>query len=203
MQAFKYKDAGGILFNRLNLPIPYRDGLHVVSRSSIYIMMPLVPRFITPCLILLIQHVCNTLTATSAATTTPSSTLPCWYPDKSTAATDDRPCNNGNEGGFSACCGQDNICLTNGYCILGGVFINRGSCTDQSWSDGACPQQCREGALSNTACFARCSLESSRVLYLPLIFFFPSLNRLSPPRYHNIPVRSSLQRSLSLLRLSE
>lgn len=98
----------------------------------------------------------SSLTATPTAKATPSNTATCWYPDKSTEATNDRPCNSGNEGGFSACCGADNICLSNGYCILGGVFINRGSCTDQSWSDKACPQQCRDGVPNHGTTIYQC-----------------------------------------------
>ena len=96
----------------------------------------------------------SALTATPTAKATPSTTATCWYPDQSTEATNDRPCNSGN--GFSACCGADNICLSNGYCILGGVFINRGSCTDQSWKDGACPQQCRTGTPNHGTTIYQC-----------------------------------------------
>ncbi|GAW22810.1 hypothetical protein ANO14919_123530 [Xylariales sp. No.14919] len=65
----------------------------------------------------------------------------CFYPDGS-EATGDSPCNPDAE--VSACCGSssDSTCLSNSLCEDGSGRVIRGSCSDQSWSDPACPRYC-------------------------------------------------------------
>ncbi|KAI0468270.1 hypothetical protein F4859DRAFT_491027 [Xylaria cf. heliscus] len=65
----------------------------------------------------------------------------CYYPDGS-AATGDSPCNPNAD--VSACCGSssDSTCLNNNLCEDGKGRVIRGSCSDQSWSDPACPRYC-------------------------------------------------------------
>src|SRR5262245_38555292 len=75
----------------------------------------------------------------------------CFFPNGDTV--DDTPCKSGD--GNSTCCGPGYACLSNGLCAVSeylsfanfyswesGWFV-RGSCTDKSWTDPACPQFCR------------------------------------------------------------
>lgn len=68
-----------------------------------------------------------------------SSAQQCYYPDGSTS--DDVPC---SDGGDSSCCGADSFCMDNGLCFGGGL-VSRGSCTDKSWTSGACTAYCKTG----------------------------------------------------------
>ncbi|KAI9155573.1 hypothetical protein HJFPF1_08159 [Paramyrothecium foliicola] len=68
----------------------------------------------------------------------------CYFPDGSTAAYD-TPCR--DDTAHSACCGLNFTCLSNGMCRGGTrddgtTDYGRGSCTDKSWRNGACPGFC-------------------------------------------------------------
>ena len=49
----------------------------------------------------------------------------------------------------SACCSENDACLSNGYCLQqSAAFANRlgaPSCTDRDWNSPACPLQCADG----------------------------------------------------------
>ncbi|KAF3395887.1 hypothetical protein F1880_006874 [Penicillium rolfsii] len=64
----------------------------------------------------------------------------CYYPD-GTEATNSVPCTAKTT---TACCGVNNICLSNGYCLdVNQPFsLSRGGCTAQKWGTG-CPGHCR------------------------------------------------------------
>jgi hypothetical protein len=70
----------------------------------------------------------------------------CYNPDGSTTM-EDVPCSSGHQ---SSCCHPGWACLSNGLCrnlnapndTVGYV---RGSCTDQSWRSGYCPNFCIHG----------------------------------------------------------
>lgn len=50
----------------------------------------------------------------------------------------------------SGCCYANEYCLTNGLCInqalVGGNRLSRVGCTDKTWEDPACFQECKTGA---------------------------------------------------------
>lgn len=71
----------------------------------------------------------------------------CYYPNGNEAS-GDTPCN--SDASASACCGFGYSCLSNTICLRtslatdgqNGVTYVRGSCTDQSWTSGLCPNFC-------------------------------------------------------------
>lgn len=73
----------------------------------------------------------------------------CYYPDGSTAK-QDAPC---SSTGNSTCCGSQYACLSNNICAsvdttddpTDSTGYVRGSCTDKSWTAGACPMFCKDG----------------------------------------------------------
>jgi hypothetical protein len=68
-------------------------------------------------------------------------TMPCFYPN-GIEATGDSPCNTDTEVSF--CCGSstNSFCYNNLLCQDGEGRVVRGSCTDDTWTDPACPQYC-------------------------------------------------------------
>lgn len=70
-----------------------------------------------------------------------NASLQCYYPNGEKAE-GDSPCNPDTDASF--CCGSssDSSCLNNLLCQDGKGRVIRGSCTDQSWTDPACPQYC-------------------------------------------------------------
>ncbi len=72
----------------------------------------------------------------SAATSASS----CYYPDGSLAPTSDKACNT-TTSGHSGCCTAP--CMSSGLCFDNGL-VSRGSCTDSTWKDPACPQYCQD-----------------------------------------------------------
>jgi len=74
----------------------------------------------------------------------------CYYPDGTTTLSD-VPCNSGSEASF--CCGYGFACLSNKICMATSLTIHRndtqtyvrGSCTDESWRSGNCPNFCVQG----------------------------------------------------------
>ncbi|PNY24999.1 Uncharacterized protein TCAP_05081 [Tolypocladium capitatum] len=78
----------------------------------------------------------------------------CYFPDGS-IATQDTPCRDDTP--QSTCCGQGYACLSNNICMatgsvpktLGASAYVRGSCTDKSWRNGACPNFCADPATDN------------------------------------------------------
>ncbi|KAB8527801.1 hypothetical protein FH972_025452 [Carpinus fangiana] len=77
--------------------------------------------------------------------------MSCYYPNGAVAlnhtACDSSVAN-------SHCCAWTDACLTNSYCLAAsGNMTNtlkRGSCTDSSWSDPACPVQCSDVSTETT-----------------------------------------------------
>ncbi|CEJ60244.1 hypothetical protein PMG11_08825 [Penicillium brasilianum] len=69
-----------------------------------------------------------------------SDTRTCYYPDGSEAK-NSVPCTAKDT---TACCGVNNVCLSNGYCLdVNQPFsLSRGGCTAQKWGQG-CPGRCR------------------------------------------------------------
>ena len=61
----------------------------------------------------------------------------CYFPDGSPAMSD-TPCGTGLN---SACCAAGSYCLSNGLCITN-MILNRGSCTDPSWTAEECAPYC-------------------------------------------------------------
>ena len=57
------------------------------------------------------------------------------------------PCN--ASAANSGCCYANEYCLTNGLCInqalVGGNRLSRVGCTDKTWEDPACFQECKTG----------------------------------------------------------
>ena len=86
---------------------------------------------------------------------------PCCYPS-GVQQPDDIPCNASASNG--ACCGPNDICLTNGFCFqVGGVqSLVRGSCTDELWSSQSCPQICSDGNCPNIAVLGKEGFEHAR-----------------------------------------
>lgn len=70
----------------------------------------------------------------------------CYWPNGDVAE-NTTPC---KASGTSACCGADDLCLTNGYCLVS-MFVARHSCTDQSFNDPNCPQLCSKDSLPGQA----------------------------------------------------
>ena len=68
----------------------------------------------------------------------------CYYP--SGLPSTDVPCS--SNPGPSPCCPADSFCLANGLCFGEGI-VSRSSCSDQSWTDEACPSYCSQGVCSN------------------------------------------------------
>ena len=67
--------------------------------------------------------------------------LKCYYPDGSEAE-GDSPCDPDADVSFCCRSSSDSSCLNNLLCQDGTGRVIRGSCSDQSWSDPACPQYC-------------------------------------------------------------
>ncbi|KAJ5099484.1 hypothetical protein N7532_006485 [Penicillium argentinense] len=65
----------------------------------------------------------------------------CYFPHGNTAA-NSYPCTSDDT---TFCCGKDNICLSNGYCLdtVQPFVLSRGSCTSQNWGAG-CPTHCQD-----------------------------------------------------------
>lgn len=71
----------------------------------------------------------------------------CFFPDHSRAA-NFTECN--AEATQSSCCRDSEACLSNGYCLQTVGLANRitrGACTDSTFSNAACPQECTDGKL--------------------------------------------------------
>ncbi|KAI1341765.1 hypothetical protein F5Y15DRAFT_375208 [Xylariaceae sp. FL0016] len=66
---------------------------------------------------------------------------PCYFPNGN-LANQHISC---QDGGASACCDPQSVCLTNGFCMSfhQPYVLSRGSCTDQSWQSSTCPNQCQ------------------------------------------------------------
>lgn len=74
----------------------------------------------------------------------------CYYPNGNLVS--DTPCNRGS--GNSTCCPPGYACLSNGLCGITEFISNidkfdrsaawyiRGTCTDKTWTDPACPRFC-------------------------------------------------------------
>ncbi|KAH8654585.1 hypothetical protein BGZ60DRAFT_532953 [Tricladium varicosporioides] len=43
----------------------------------------------------------------------------------------------------SSCCAYGDNCMANGLCLSAQLFFYRGGCTDRSWKDSACLQECK------------------------------------------------------------
>lgn len=68
----------------------------------------------------------------------------CWYPDGITVDTDGFPCN--TSATASQCCRTFEACLTGGACYTQwDSQMYRRSCTDKTFSDPNCPQECKTG----------------------------------------------------------
>ena len=74
----------------------------------------------------------------------------CFFPNGDVASRD-RPCRASSSDQASACCAYMDVCLDNNLCLAqqGNEVVSRGSCTDQSWQSGACPQYCQDGKFSH------------------------------------------------------
>jgi hypothetical protein len=72
----------------------------------------------------------------------------CYWPDGSVDS-DGVPC---NSTGASACCSAGSQCTSNKLCVVddpvAGWEYYRGSCTDMTWQDPACPDFCDDGEMS-------------------------------------------------------
>lgn len=66
----------------------------------------------------------------------------CYFPN-GTISTDTFPCN--TDGHASACCPADSACLDSPLCWTSWQELTRGTCSDSSWSDSACPAFCETG----------------------------------------------------------
>ncbi|TVY33134.1 hypothetical protein LSUB1_G007303 [Lachnellula subtilissima] len=69
-----------------------------------------------------------------------NATATCWYPDNKTSEPTHVPCNQ-TISTASACCDPNDSCSVSGFCLGQSGWIYRGSCTDQSWDSGNCPNQ--------------------------------------------------------------
>ncbi|KAJ5604730.1 hypothetical protein N7510_009884 [Penicillium lagena] len=78
-----------------------------------------------------------------------SDTRTCYFPNGQPAP-GTVPCTSDE---VSWCCGTDDICLSNGYCmdVLQPYVLSRGSCTSDSWASG-CPSYCQEKEFSTMGC---------------------------------------------------
>lgn len=72
----------------------------------------------------------------------------CYFAD-GTLSNTTFPCNSG--GASSTCCPSDTACLENQLCLTDDGEVLRGTCSDSSWSDSACPNFCLTGDSSFTA----------------------------------------------------
>ncbi|CAI6338810.1 unnamed protein product [Periconia digitata] len=80
----------------------------------------------------------------------------CFYPN-GTIYNDVIPCNGTAvaDGQHSSCCRSNDLCLTNGLCMstedhdADRNYYWREGCTDESYSDNACPKQCTSGDFAN------------------------------------------------------
>ena len=94
------------------------------------------------------------------------STPQCYSPD-GTVQDSDSPCNVSLE--ESACCNDADICLDNGLCLPQALQSNsfyRGSCTDQSWQSGECPQYCADSKLLSFPLVSSSMVLSLRIFHL-------------------------------------
>lgn len=66
----------------------------------------------------------------------------CYFPDGTLKASD-IPSNFTSSTGHSSCCGPAAEYLSSGLCLITGL-VARGSCTDPTWADSACPNYCRD-----------------------------------------------------------
>ncbi|KAF1818452.1 uncharacterized protein K489DRAFT_94236 [Dissoconium aciculare CBS 342.82] len=81
----------------------------------------------------------------------------CYWPD-GTKFTDYPACDVQAKDGFSNCCGNSDMCTTNGFCkwnfFANSSLLWRNGCTDPSWNSPNCAQYCKTdratGKLSNT-----------------------------------------------------
>lgn len=78
--------------------------------------------------------------------TTTFAALPCYFPDQTTIAPIQVPCNSSasnTTSSASACCRDtpNTYCLSNGLCLSNGQTY-RGSCTDKTWGAEGCPKDC-------------------------------------------------------------
>jgi len=65
----------------------------------------------------------------------------CYYPD-ATVSEETFPC---NPGYVSTCCPAGTSCVDNQLCLAADGGLLRGSCTDPTWSDPNCLQECFTG----------------------------------------------------------
>ncbi|KAH7038270.1 uncharacterized protein B0I36DRAFT_346268 [Microdochium trichocladiopsis] len=78
----------------------------------------------------------------------------CYYPNGDIAY-NDAPCKTNGE--HSLCCGVGYACMKSGVCQLsqdtpsqlGSTGFVRGSCTDKSWNEPACPMFCLDPEINN------------------------------------------------------
>lgn len=78
--------------------------------------------------------------------------LQCFWPDGSTADPSQSACN--STAAHSHCCSVGSTCLANGLCLAEwDSSLNTGACTDPTWADSSCFQQClgSESALLGAA----------------------------------------------------
>lgn len=70
-----------------------------------------------------------------------ASSQTCYWPSGIAASTF-FPCEPSQPN--SACCSTSDYCLSNGLCFDAGAnnVLTRQTCTDQTWSDNACPKYC-------------------------------------------------------------
>lgn len=75
----------------------------------------------------------------------------CYWPDGSVVSDQwsYTPCNSTANGVESTCCSQGDVCSSNGYCLGTAGYMYRGACTDSSWNDGSCCQNCRDSMSSS------------------------------------------------------
>ena len=89
----------------------------------------------------------------------------CYYPNGDEAAYD-TPCTNAD--GFTACCADGYICMSNGLChrdsddTENDLIFDRGSCTDQSWESDYCPQFCTANQRGGGHSMLRCDDKRDR-----------------------------------------
>ncbi|KAI1346521.1 hypothetical protein F5Y01DRAFT_297621 [Xylaria sp. FL0043] len=70
-----------------------------------------------------------------------NASLQCYYPNGEKSESDS-PCNPDADASFCCSSSSDSSCLNNLLCQDGTGRVIRGSCTDQTWTDPACPQYC-------------------------------------------------------------
>lgn len=69
----------------------------------------------------------------------------CYWPDESVVSDSWHytPCSSTANGVDSACCDENDVCSSTGFCLGRGGYMYRGACTDSSWNAEACCQECR------------------------------------------------------------